>query len=108
MPTKSATSWILSGPSRGSLLGLGHDLRAYLRDTRDPDVDDVAFTLASDEQRLGHRAVLSGRDPGDFAGALEALELGTPVANLTEGYAEREEGAVFVFPPHGCVGRDGT
>ena len=38
---------------------------------------------------------------GDFARALEALELGTPVPNLTEGYAERAEGAVFVFGPHG-------
>ncbi|HEX7059369.1 MAG TPA: SDR family NAD(P)-dependent oxidoreductase, partial [Solirubrobacterales bacterium] len=101
MSSSPVTPWVLSDPSKGALLGLAHDLQTYLRDEPDVDVGDLGYTLAGERQQLGHRAVVSGRDPGDFQRALQAIELGSPAPNLIEGFAERPEEAVFVFPPHG-------
>ncbi len=101
MPPSSVTSWVLSDPSKGSLLGFAHDLQVYLRDAPDVDVGDIGCTLAGDRRQLGYRAVLAGRTAGDFERALAALELGAPAQNLVEGFAERREQPVFVFAPHG-------
>jgi polyketide synthase 12 len=95
------TPWVLSRGGRGALLGRGQDLQAYLRARSPVDAADVGYTLAGEPEALGHRAVLIGRTPADFLPALDALERGAPAPNLIEGFAERAEGVVFVFPPQG-------
>ncbi|MEU7136734.1 type I polyketide synthase [Streptomyces sp. NPDC046261] len=94
----SAVPWILSGHGEAGLRAQAARLAA----AADPlDPCDVGWTLAATRSALSHRAVVTGSDREELLRGLSALAAGEPAANVVEGVAGPDAGAVFVFPGQG-------
>ncbi len=62
---------------------------------------DVARSLATSRSELEQRAVIVGRDAGEFASALDAIATDSPAANGVRGVAGRAGKTAFLFPGGG-------
>ncbi|WP_285893162.1 type I polyketide synthase, partial [Streptomyces hilarionis] len=83
--------WVVSARSAQALREQAGRLAGQVRE-RAVRAVDVGWSLATTRARLEYRAVLVGREPGDFAAGLEDLSAGRPV---TEG------GTAFLFSGQG-------
>ncbi|MCX4237788.1 type I polyketide synthase [Streptomyces ortus] len=99
---EGALPWPVSAKSSVALAEQARRLLEYL--DRAPGVTpaEVGRALATNRSLFDHRAVLIGREPGDFRAALGALSAGEPSARVVTGAAAvRPGGTVFVFPGQG-------
>ncbi|MGW7825188.1 type I polyketide synthase, partial [Streptomyces puniciscabiei] len=100
--TDGTLPWLLSAKSRAALEGQARQLLEHLG--RHPEVTpaEVGHALAVSRSVFDHRAVVIGREPADFRGALAALAAGEPSARVVTGTAAAQPGrTVFVFPGQG-------
>ncbi|WP_461088067.1 type I polyketide synthase, partial [Streptomyces deserti] len=70
--------WLVSARSAEALRAQAERLREHLVMHSDLDVADVGWSLLSGRSALEHRAVVLGRQQGDFLDGLEGLASGAP------------------------------
>jgi len=88
---------VLSAADPGALRRAASRLACWLRET-DPDLGDVAFTLARGRVTLTHRLAVTGRTTAQAAGQLE--QAAGQLADAAAGEA-RQRPAVYLFPGQG-------
>ncbi|MBF6352991.1 SDR family NAD(P)-dependent oxidoreductase [Nocardia higoensis] len=99
--------WVLSARSAGALAEQARRLGDRVRADPDPDVIDIAYSLAVGRARLPHRAVVVGTDREDLLAGLGALADGRtevterPGVRVVTGRADRAGRVGFVFPGQG-------
>ncbi|WP_290057984.1 type I polyketide synthase [Amycolatopsis solani] len=81
--------WVLSGRSAAALRGQAEALAGVAGEPL-----DVGWSLVTTRASFEHRAVVLGREAGDFAAGLEG-------AGVVSGIASRPGKVVFVFPGQG-------
>ncbi len=97
-PTDAVVPWLLSARSEPALREQATALPV------DADPADVAWALLTTRAALDHRAVVIGRDRGEFRDALAALAAGDPHPSVVRGTATATPGkTVFVFPGQGSA-----
>ena len=93
--------WPLSARTPRALRAQAARLSARLAADPDVRVPDIGWTLATGRAALEHRAVLVAGDRAGFVAALDAVAEGV-AAEVPQGRATAETGAVFVFPGQGA------
>ncbi|HEY2240538.1 MAG TPA: type I polyketide synthase, partial [Streptosporangiaceae bacterium] len=98
-----AVAWAISGRGADGLRTQARRLADWITDRPELDSADVAWSLATTRSVLGHRAVITGADPGELAAGLEAVAAGQAAPRVTAGSAPAGGGGqlVFVFPGQG-------
>ncbi|MEU1056978.1 SDR family NAD(P)-dependent oxidoreductase, partial [Streptomyces sp. NPDC005876] len=100
--TDGTLPWPLSAKTEAALGEQARRLLAHL--DRHPQVTpvEVGHALAAGRSVFDHRAVVIGREPADFRGALASLAAGQPSSRVITGTAPAQPGrTVFVFPGQG-------
>ncbi|MFF8961062.1 type I polyketide synthase, partial [Streptomyces sp. NPDC014894] len=95
-----ALPWALTAKTEKALRGQAERLLTQLESASDLRIADIGHSLAATRAALGRRAVLIGREPADFTGALAALAAGDGSPLLVQGEAVGGK-TVFVFPGQG-------
>ncbi|MFC0069206.1 type I polyketide synthase [Umezawaea endophytica] len=96
--------WVLSARSGAALRAQAAGLSSWLSGHGDVRPADVAASLAASRSAWEHRAVMVGRETGDFAARLDVLADGglpTDGAVLGTGPVKSDGRVVFVFPGQG-------
>ena len=86
--------WVVSGRSAEALRAQAERLREHVADRGEPEPVGVGWSLLSGRAALEHRAVVFGRERGEFLAGLEAVASGGP--GVVQGsVAEGRLGVVF-------------
>ncbi|MBO0853668.1 MAG: SDR family NAD(P)-dependent oxidoreductase, partial [Nocardia sp.] len=93
--------WVLSGRTRGALVGQASRLLGYVREHPELDVVDVGFSLTR-RSVFEHRAVVVGGDRDELMRGLRELVEGEPGPNVVRDRAQAAGKTVFVFPGQGA------
>ncbi|RDH78883.1 polyketide synthase [Mycolicibacterium moriokaense] len=93
--------WVLSAKSASALAEQGSRLRRFVEQRTDPDLNDIAYSLAATRASFDHRAVVIGADRRELMHGLTAISCGAPAANVVTGKAAATGRTVFVFPGQG-------
>ncbi|MBP2048330.1 acyl transferase domain-containing protein [Streptomyces griseochromogenes] len=100
--TDGTVPWLVSAKSRAALEEQARRLLDHLDRHPEATPVEIGHALAASRSVFDHRAVLVGREPDDFRGALTALAAGEPSARVVAGTAAAQPGrTVFVFPGQG-------
>ncbi|MEV4675134.1 type I polyketide synthase [Actinomadura sp. NPDC049382] len=100
--TDGTLPWPLSAKSETALREQARRLLDHLDRSPEAAPARIGHVLATGRSAFDHRAVLIGREPADFRGALAALADGEPSPHVVTGTAAAEPGrTVFVFPGQG-------
>ncbi|MBT2445479.1 type I polyketide synthase, partial [Streptomyces sp. ISL-36] len=97
----SGAPWVLSGHSEAALRDQARQLRAYVTEHPDTELDAVAHVLATGRAHQDHRAVITATDRESLGDALDALAQGAPHASLVQNTVSPLGKTVFVFPGQG-------
>nr|WP_263974219.1 type I polyketide synthase [Streptomyces albicerus] len=100
--TDGTLPWLVSAKSQAALAEQAQRLLDHL--DRHPEVTpaEVGHALVASRSVFEHWAVVIGREPADYRGALAALAAGEPSARVVTGTAAAQPGkTVFVFPGQG-------
>jgi acyl transferase domain-containing protein len=102
---QDAAAWVLSGHTAAALRDQADRLRGRARAHPEWSPADVARTLTSTRSVLEHRAVVVGRDTGDFLRGLDAVVEDRPAPDVVRAVpvADADAGVrvAFVFPGQG-------
>ncbi|MGA4844507.1 SDR family NAD(P)-dependent oxidoreductase [Streptomyces sp. G45] len=100
--TDGTLPWPLSAKSRAALGEQARRLLDHLDRHPEATPAEIGHALAASRSAFDHRAVVIGREPADFRGALAALADGEPAPQVITGTAAAKPGGtVFVFPGQG-------
>jgi acyl transferase domain-containing protein/pyruvate/2-oxoglutarate dehydrogenase complex dihydrolipoamide acyltransferase (E2) component/NADPH:quinone reductase-like Zn-dependent oxidoreductase/acyl carrier protein len=92
----------LSAASEPALRAHASRIAARLGEEPQPDLADVAFSLATSRAHLTHRAVVVGTAREELLAALDALAKGADAPGLVRGLSRTEQGPVFLFSGQGA------
>ncbi|CAM5311858.1 Type I polyketide synthase OS=Streptomyces alboniger OX=132473 GN=CP975_27330 PE=4 SV=1 [Streptomyces alboniger] len=97
-----AVQLVLSARTPEALRGQAARLREHLRKHADPQLADIAWSLAATRSRFEYRGTVLGRDRGELLTGLDRLA-GTdvPSPGVVAGRAPGTVRPVFVFPGQG-------
>ncbi|MEO3807298.1 SDR family NAD(P)-dependent oxidoreductase [Nonomuraea sp. B1E8] len=94
--------WVLSGRSEEALAAQAARLRTWMESSRDLDVADVGWSLATGRAVLEHRAVVAGADRAELLAALTAVADGRHGEPAVEtGLARSRAKAAMLFAGQG-------
>ncbi|MEV4678391.1 SDR family NAD(P)-dependent oxidoreductase, partial [Actinomadura sp. NPDC049382] len=100
--TDGTLPWVVSAKSEAALREQARRLLDHLDDHPEASPAQVGHALVAGRSVFEHRAVVIGREPAEFRGALAALADGEPSPHVVTGEAAAEPGrTVFVFPGQG-------
>ncbi|MFD9196059.1 type I polyketide synthase, partial [Streptomyces phaeochromogenes] len=101
VPSEVVVPWVVSGRSDGALRAQAERLLTLVDDAPDLGLVDVGFSSAVARSSFEHRAVVVGRDRGEFLTGLLAVVDGDEVPGVVRGVARREGKLAFLFSGQG-------
>ncbi|WP_197992457.1 type I polyketide synthase [Streptomyces pactum] len=93
--------WIVSGRDERALRAQAERLAAFVVESPDAGVAEVARSLVVSRAALEHRAVVIGSDRAELLSGLRAVARGETPAGTATGRAAATGNPVFVFPGQG-------
>jgi acyl transferase domain-containing protein/acyl carrier protein len=93
---------VLSAKSQSSLSEAAARLASHLRDGSEPNLGDVAYSLATGRAHFEERAAVIGAEREGLLAGLDALADGAGHSGLVRGRARSERRPVFLFPGQGA------
>ncbi|HXS33090.1 MAG TPA: type I polyketide synthase, partial [Solirubrobacterales bacterium] len=101
VPLPGATPLLLSAKTPMALRAQAQRLKMRLEAEPEPDLADVAYSLATTREAFAHRAVVVGSEREELLAGLAAAGSGEAAAGLVRGRAAPGARPILLFPGYG-------